>query len=995
MTTFEVFSAAQSPGLHIWKRPGNLDLFLRPHGRTAAGAWQYECDLDVAPLEPIYGQLFTWGAGDAKTTWEAPMHTRLLPRRADGSLPAVVYLFEGCARPLAADPFAAAHSEVTIHLITAARYRQARLYLWGPTVSGGARWVDQEPTPVDGYPVWRVALTDASRSAVLFKFFQPGANRWENDAANRLWVAADGPEIWTHSEGRDVLDVQPVPRTLEVSFRHELGDAYPATMHVWQEGADWSGDFPAAGAPQNGWSSHQVQLFTHLPYRFKFWNPDLPVDHWEHQDATRTIAIDGPTHVWTLEGDSQLFVAEPERTCTVELTVAAQPPGFELTEPHSVQLWVNRARGSLPTTPGLTFETYPEVTTSFRVLGGNGSEKVDRHYLRATPGATMQRYVVLGRPPVLNAPPPVDLVADPPFTIKRPGAYEQDDQLRFVVHAPWCAQVDVQGEWLGAGGSLPMRTTRDGTYWWAQVPVADVRNALGGDYHGRRYRFAINGDPTDTVQDPAAGWMTGTASGGWSRLVNSASYTWQSTGWQTPPLEYLVLYQLHATRFSSRGPAASVLDRVAWELTDAAGHLRNLDVTALQLMPVNEVGSNNSWGYDPAGYYAIEEDYGGPDALKRLVDACHMHDRAVLLDVIFNHAGTTDNILWQTAQGTFFDGDTEWGAMINYDDRIVLHFFEQNVRYLLEEFHVDGIRFDFTRVITRGNAWGEPFVRRPGSGGGWEFLQRMRAAMHAVNSRAVLIAEHLPNEWEIVNFGGSMDSEWCDDFHDRLKGVCSNRTYELGGLADALKLSHTRVDNWYKVTNYAESHDEVGNEPGRIADVAGLGRGLRIAKAAMTVTLLSRGLPMMFMGAEVGEVRQFRNDLADTLDLDAYANDLAPRRVRDWTNVLLTLRRDNPNLQGPSPIDVRFAQDGQLAFTRGQRGDYFVVVNFTDAPTRRNLSDMNLPEALYRELWNSSWPAFQVEWEVEHTNGGRDARLGRWTWLNVPNNGAIVLERVD
>src|SRR5205085_3860115 len=131
-------------------------------------------------------------------------------------------------------------------------------------------------------------------------------------------------------------------------------------------------------------------------------------------------------------------------------------------------------------------------------------------------------------------------------------------------------------------------------------------------------------------------------------------------------------------------------------------------------------------------------------------------------DVIFNHAGTTDNILWKTAQGTFFDGDTEWGAMINYDNPIVVQFFEQNLIYLLEEFKVDGIRFDFTRVITRGGDWGELHVRQPGSGGGWEFLQRMRAAMHSVNDRAILIAEHLPNEWPLVNFGGPMDSEWCD-----------------------------------------------------------------------------------------------------------------------------------------------------------------------------------------------------------------------------------------
>ena len=117
------------------------------------------------------------------------------------------------------------------------------------------------------------------------------------------------------------------------------------------------------------------------------------------------------------------------------------------------------------------------------------------------------------------------------------------------------------------------------------------------------------------------------------------------------------------------------------------------------------------------------------------------------------------------------------------------------------------------------------------------------------------------------------------------------------------------------------------------------------------------------------------------------------RRLRDWTNVLLELRRDNSNLQGPAPLDVKYAQDGQLAFTRGGSGEYFVLLNFSSWSGWKSLGELNLPPGLYRERWNSTWPAFQVEWEDEHANGGRDAWLHAGNNLNVPDYGAVILER--
>ena len=106
--------------------------------------------------------------------------------------------------------------------------------------------------------------------------------------------------------------------------------------------------------------------------------------------------------------------------------------------------------------------------------------------------------------------------------------------------------------------------------------------------------------------------------------------------------------------------------------------------------------------------------------------------------------------------------------------------------------------------------------------------------------------------------------------------------------------------------------------------------------------------------------------------------------------------RGNPAVKGPAPLDDRLREGQLLAFTRGEGHDFFVVLNFGGWSGRRRLAEMNLPGATYRELWNSTWPAFVVEGEQEdeHTNGGRDARLSGNDWLHIPDYGAVILEKV-
>jgi pullulanase/glycogen debranching enzyme len=147
-----------------------------------------------------------------------------------------------------------------------------------------------------------------------------------------------------------------------------------------------------------------------------------------------------------------------------------------------------------------------------------------------------------------------------------------------------------------------------------------------------------------------------------------------------------------------------------------------------------------------------------------------------------------------------------------------------------------------------------------------------------------------------------MDTQWCDDFHDRMVDAC-RRQVGMSRLAEAFKLSQTECDEWYNVTNYAESHDEVGNVRDRIAYVAGWGQGFRMAKVAAAGTLLSRGIPMAFMGAEAGEDKQFEFGSSATLDLDGLAD--ADRAGFALVEVLCDLRQTRPAIKGPASIDVR------------------------------------------------------------------------------------------
>jgi 1,4-alpha-glucan branching enzyme len=1000
---FYAITGYSHPGLYVWRPGSNVRRYVVPASETPDenGWFCFVCELDSDADNKVSFKLFQRNDDDSPSRhWEGDEHNRTLPRDAKGRLPQRVWFSQGSARVLIQDPLAQASDTLRIHLVTRNRYLDGELFMWRPDQEVTKR-IRAHGTDAEG-PFWDLDLSGPDRHLFNFKFLSSltGVERFEPAYANRVYCSHDGPEIWTHSEGLDIATSRPLKEVFTVNYKQHGDLAHPATMHLWQESSDFVTDLMGI-ATSDGWWRYEVPLYTGIPYQFKFRNYTAKEAlRWEHGDATRTVVLGGAHEVWTLEGDRHLFDAQPQPDRRVTIRISHRPPDSGLSDTLRAHVWVNQARGALheflapdPEDPDkFQFLTYPHVTTSLKFTDGTRWEKCPRHAISfAEDESDLERHVVLGRSPLLEEPPPLDdLFADPAFSVRRPGAYPEDGHLRFVLHAPDAARVRLVGDWTDG---LEMQSTKSGVYWWASVPIAEVESRLppehDGNYHRAKYRFLLN--DRRSVQDPAAGWVEQSSTRGNSRLVKPSSFHWHDHFWQTPGWDYLVVYQVHPQRFSNRFADDPPLIRVAKEIHTSSGYLKGFGVTAILLMPVNEVGSNNSWGYDPAYFYAVENDLGGPDALKYLVDTCHQNGMAVLLDVVFNHAGCDDNVLWQVARDTYFDGDTAWGAMINFDDPQCRHFFEQNLVYWQHEFHIDGFRLDHTHTIVHSDKTGS-FVREAGSGGGWEFLHGLRQALHRdADQRTILTAEHLPNDWSLTNDGGPMDSQWCDDFHDRLVDACKGYRI-MPRLARAMQISHTECRSWHNVTNYAESHDEVGNVNDRIANVAGYGRGLRMSKVAAAASLLARGIPMFFMGAESGEHRQFKFGSSETLDLTAYQHGPYRGKVRAWWNCLCRTRRSE-SIKGPAKLSIRYAEDQLLAFSRGLGDDYFVVLNFGGWSGGKSLAELNLPTRRYRELWNSSWPAFAVENEDEHTNGGRDVRLHRGHSLHIPDYGVIVLER--
>ncbi len=396
--------------------------------------------------------------------------------------------------------------------------------------------------------------------------------------------------------------------------------------------------------------------------------------------------------------------------------------------------------------------------------------------------------------------------------------------VEFRLWAPDINQVEL----VLCGAALPMLRQADGVHW--------IRTTAA---QGDRYRFRL--PDGSEVPDPASRWQPeGVESP--SAVLAEDAYAWQTRDWGGVAWPDMVIYEVHVE--AAGGFAA---------LTAQLPMLAATGITAIELMPVAQFPGSRNWGYDGVFPYAPAQAYGGPEALKRFVDAAHAAGLAVLLDVVYNHFGPQGNHLAQYAKGFFHSGrSTPWGEAIDFEQPWVQRFFIDNALMWLQEYRFDGLRLDAVHAIDDDR-----------------FLQQLSDTIRAEVPHAHLVLENERNQARWLR--GAYQAQWNDDFHNALHvlltGEHEGYYAAYAGRAEAL-LARCLAEGfaWQgepdlqgeargetsgdlppsRFVVFAQNHDQVGNRAfgDRLSQLLEP-QALRMATA---LTVLTPMVPMLFMG---------------------------------------------------------------------------------------------------------------------------------------------------
>jgi maltooligosyltrehalose trehalohydrolase len=377
---------------------------------------------------------------------------------------------------------------------------------------------------------------------------------------------------------------------------------------------------------------------------------------------------------------------------------------------------------------------------------------------------------------------------------------------------------------------------------------------------GVRYRYRINGK--DIFPDVASRYQPQGVHGP-SEVVDTSAFGWTDQGWKGIHLRDVVVYELHVGTFTPEGTFEGVRNRL--------GELRDLGVTAVELMPLADLPGQRNWGYDGVCLFAPARCYGHPDDLRRLVDAAHVEGLAVFLDVVYNHLGPDGNYLGAFSPYYFTERrQTPWGPAVNFDgeySRSVRDFFVENALCWLHEFHFDGLRLDATHAIADDSP--QHFLA--------ELSRRVHESFASSGRQPLLIAEDSRNLARMMRplseDGWGMDGVWADDLHHQIRralaGDRDGYFQDYSGTAD--DIAATVRHGWFYCGQKSaflgrprgsdpaglapeqfivciQNHDQIGNRA--FGDRLHHKVDLAAYRAASALLLCCPQTPLLFMGQE-------------------------------------------------------------------------------------------------------------------------------------------------
>ncbi len=430
------------------------------------------------------------------------------------------------------------------------------------------------------------------------------------------------------------------------------------------------------------------------------------------------------------------------------------------------------------------------------------------------------------------------------------GANIHGGSTEFRVWAP--RQREVQLEWIG-GGLCPMRREEDGTF------SLSLATRAGDRYF---YRFAGS-----RVPDPVSRLLPDGVHGP-TEIVDPSHFHWTDAGWRGLELRDYIVYELHVGTFSPQGTFDGIIERL--------DYLKRLGVTVIELMPVAAFPGTKNWGYDGVSPYAVQASYGGPEGLRRLVDAAHAAGLGIILDVVYNHLGPEGNYL--RLFGPYFTDKhtTPWGEAVNYDQQGcegVRSYVVENALYWIREYHLDGLRLDAVQTIK------DDSPRHILA----EIAENVQEASRALGRRVTVTAETDENDPRIVlprPGGFGLDAIWSDDFHHAVHTVLTRENkgyYQDFGWKEqiiralnegfAFQGEHFRFWKAPRGSKPAgmpleahviciQNHDQVGNRAKGERLTHLVPRGARVLAAALL--LLAPETPLLFMGQEYDEEAPFQ-----------------------------------------------------------------------------------------------------------------------------------------
>lgn len=522
------------------------------------------------------------------------------------------------------------------------------------------------------------------------------------------------------------------------------------------------------------------------------------------------------------------------------------------------------------------------------------------------------------------------------------GAHLNGSVCSFTVWAPNASDVSVliqkKAAWSSDNDTVAMNLANSGGgYWTGLVPDIVAGNLYRYEITSSGHRFQrLDPAARDVLHSGLTRYFPDSENA--SIVVPTGRYNWSS--YRTPRFENLIIYQLHVGSFAGFNDGLEKEIATFSDIVSKLPYISGMGFNAIELLPIQEFAMNRSWGYNPAAFFAPESAYGSPEELKQLVDAAHRQGLAVIFDVVCNHAGPGDNVLWEydgysNGGGIYFEGGewTDWGRGPAWHKREVQDFFFENGVMYLKEYNGDGLRFDVTTQIN-GN-----------------YLKKVVGRLKNEYPEKYLIAEHLPAHPWITTIG-NFDATWFARSHHELQRALAgdNSVARIKSI-----LGWDGYENSWNLVKYTMgSHDDIGDQQNGNAE-KGLanwdsrhrylvdqfgGRENWKARAkcrlACGLNVTIPGTPMMFMGSECHMASPFvawgywhdgpDNNGCHRFNWDA-AGDTIGKEMRKLVLAANNLRWNNPALRSESlRITHEDVHNRILAFKRWSGDNLLLVV---------------------------------------------------------------------